>query len=269
MIDFIAEYETHLRRTLRRSESTITEYIRTLRRMDRELPEQLAVALPEELEAWIYREDLSQSTLRQRRAAVVGFFAFATNPKRQVRIDMNPAADLPPVSVPRRYARPAPTAVVYDAIRRGPAPARYWFTLAALAGARCVEIANLVRDDIGEDVTVLHGKGSKSRRVPTHPAVWAMARDLPDGPVAVTGGGRRLTRHQVSRGGNCALRELGHVITMHQLRHWFGTETYEASGHDIRAVQELLGHASVATTQVYVEVSKAAMTRAVAGLPVG
>lgn len=266
MIDLIGEYETHLRRKSRAA-ATIDAYIGTLRRMDRELPNRLVTALPEELEGWIYNERWSKATREQRRAAVVGFFAWVSNPRRRVHLDFNPAVDLPTVTVPRRKARPAPMGVVDDVIGRAPVPVRHWYTIAAYAGARCCEIANLDREDIGEETMLLHGKGDRSRRVPTHPAIWTMAQSLPDGPVAVARGGARMTRRDVSRIGNRVLGKLGHKVTMHQLRHWFGTQTYESSGHDIRAVQELLGHASVATTQVYVDVPKAAMMRAVAGLP--
>jgi site-specific recombinase XerD len=52
-------------------------------------------------------------------------------------------------------------------------------------------------------------------------------------------------------------------VTAHMLRHWFATKTYTASGNDIRAVQELLGHASVATTQIYTMVESDVKRRAV------
>lgn len=267
MTDLIADYERHLKR-LDRAEATIASYIDTLRRMDRELPGPLITALPEELEDWLYNQEWSKATRHQRRAAVVGFFRFASSPKRKVRIDWNPAADLPPIKVPGGRPRPAPTSAV-AALLRAREPFRTWYVLAAFTGARCCEIAALDCEAIGEEDTELHGKGDKTRTVPTHPLVWALAQVLPPGPVAVAAGGWRLTRADVSLRGNREIDRMGHApVTMHRLRSWFGTQAYEASGNDIRAVQELLGHASVATTQIYVAPSRRGMARGVAGLPV-
>jgi site-specific recombinase XerD len=59
---------------------------------------------------------------------------------------------------------------------------------------------------------------------------------------------------------------LGKQFSTHQLRHRFASAVYQASGHDLRLVQELLGHASVATTQIYTAVSSDSMRDAVAGV---
>lgn len=140
--------------------------------------------------------------------------------------------------------------------------------IAAFGGARCVEISNLNREHVTDEEMELLGKGGRTRVVPTHELIWQAVKDLPPGPIAVASDGSRLTRHDVSRLGNRRIGQLGHGITMHQLRHFFGTEAYEACGHDLLVVQELLGHASPATTQIYVQPSRAGMKRAVAGLAI-
>jgi site-specific recombinase XerD len=69
--------------------------------------------------------------------------------------------------------------------------------------------------------------------------------------------------------GRCRAKRLGKLITealpgdwtAHTLRHRFGTVAYQATG-DIRAVQELLGHASPTTTAIYTKVTDGAMRRA-------
>lgn len=265
MTDYIADYVAHLRR-LGRAASTIESYSETLHRLDGHIRAGLIAALPEELEAWLYNSAWSKATQHQRRAAVVGFFAFMCSPKRRLRLDYNPAADLPTIAVPTgRRRRPAPSTVLADLLVRAAEPFRTWIVIAAFGGARCVEISNLDREDVDQEEMELDGKGGKVRRVPTHELIWEAVKDLPAGPIAVACDGSRLTRHDVSRLANKHIGQLGHDITMHQLRHLFGTEAYETS-HDIMAVKDLLGHASVATTQIYVEVSKSAMRRAVAGI---
>ncbi|HEY3435953.1 MAG TPA: hypothetical protein VGK41_09900, partial [Solirubrobacterales bacterium] len=210
-VDLIADYEKHLKR-LDRAESTIESYLETLHRMDRELPHGLLVAVPDELEAWLFDNDWSPATRHLRRAAVCGFFKFASSPKRRVHLDWNPAADLHSVRVPRGRPRPAPEKVVEDIIVRARQPYRDWYVIGAFAGARCIEISNLDREHIGEEETVLHGKGGKVRSVPTHPLLRELAALLPDGPVAAVSG-VRLDRRAVSRRANWYLRQLGHSIT--------------------------------------------------------
>lgn len=264
-VDMIAGFEEHLRE-LDRAESTIEAYIETLRKMDQELPAGLLSATDAELRTWIYRRDWSKSTRHLRRSIARTFFGYATDPTRHPHLDYNPAAHLPPVTVPAGHARPAPTEVLRVVLATAPEPFLGWFWLASHAGARCVEIAAMDRDDIREDLTVLHGKGSRDRLVPTHELVWAWAQKLPPGPVAPGEKGGRLNRRQVSSRGNRQLDVMGFGwVSMHMLRHWFGTEAYDAVG-DLVAVQELLGHASPSTTRVYVAVSRRRMTQAVRGL---
>jgi integrase/recombinase XerD len=142
------------------------------------------------------------------------------------------------------------------------------------AGLRISELVGLDLDDIDLDegtVLVRRGKGSKSRRVPLGRAARAAVGDYlaVSRPTLVARGGarsgaalflnargRRLGRQgcwkvlkAYARG--AGLRE---VVSPHTLRHSFATHMLDA-GADIRVVQELLGHASLATTQVYTLVS--------------
>lgn len=269
MTDMIAGFEEHLRQ-LGRADSTIEAYIPALRTMDDELPAGLLAATDSELRTWIYRAEWSKSTRHLRRAAVCGFFAYATDPSRTPHLDYNPAAHLPKVSVPTGRPRPAPTEVLRTVLSSSPEPYRGWFLLASHAGARCVEIAACDRRDITEDGILLQGKGDKDRTVPTHPLIWAWAQTLPPGPIAAGDARRPLNRKQVSSRGNAQLDRMGFGwVSMHMLRHWFGTEAYDAVG-DLVAVQELLGHASPSTTRIYVAISRRRMTAAVQGIrPVG
>ena len=265
MIDFIADYIEHLH-DLSRAETTRARYEGILRRMDRNLPEGLIAATEPELREWIYVRDRDKATRHQRRAAVVGFFAFACDPHRSPRLDHNPALYLPKVKLPRRYPRPAATEALRDILARAEGQLRTFCLLAAYEGARCIEISNLDRQDITSGETLLHGKGDKTRLVPTHPDVWEAVKDMPAGPVALSLRGKRQSAHRVSNVGSAGLRKLGYPLSLHRLRHWYGTETFDVV-QDLRAVQELLGHASVGTTQLYVQVSKKRMTEAVHGLP--
>jgi integrase/recombinase XerC len=134
------------------------------------------------------------------------------------------------------------------------------------SGLRVAELCGLDAGDLdlrGRTVTVL-GKGSKERRVPMHDRCtwaveqWLTARhvlvgpETPDGAVFLNRRGRRLGPRDVRR---ILDRRSTSPTHPHALRHSFATHLLDG-GADLRVVQELLGHASLQTTQVYTHVSK-------------
>jgi integrase len=127
--------------------------------------------------------------------------------------------------------------------------------LAGWAGLRCCEIAPLRGDDITDRIlTVQRGKGGRPREIPTHARIWAAVADLPGGNLMEATGGR-ADPSWLSRAARWRLRSLG--VTeggLHRWRHTCATRLL-ASGANIREVQELMGHESLASTQIYTDVS--------------
>jgi site-specific recombinase XerD len=135
------------------------------------------------------------------------------------------------------------------------------------SGLRVSELTglDLVDLDLASGIVVVWGKGSKQRRVPMHDAcVDALRAWLDDGRAALVrpaspadaiflnARGNRLGPRDVRR----ILDRRSRVPTHpHALRHSFATHLLDG-GADLRVVQELLGHASLETTQVYTHVSK-------------
>lgn len=141
------------------------------------------------------------------------------------------------------------------------------------AGLRISELVGLDVDDVDLDdgtVLVRAGKGSKSRRVPLGRAGRAAVGDYvavarrelakrsgrAGGAVFLNARGSRLSRQGCWKilKGYARRAHLADRVSPHTLRHSFATHMLDA-GADIRVVQELLGHASLATTQVYTLVS--------------
>lgn len=264
--DMIQAYVHHLH-DLGRADSTVETYVDILARLDRTLPHGLTFACTDELRAAIYTSRRGPAARALCRAAVGGFFGWATR-EDDPRLDYDPARRLPASRVPQRIPRPCTHAELAGILAQARDPYRLWYLLAAGCGLRCVEISRLSRADVTEATVWLLGKGGRERVVPTHPAVWQAVRDLPAGPVARRRDGTRATRHDVRERANRHLGAIGHgTVTMHRLRHWYGTYMYEASGRDLRATQLLMGHTTPSTTQIYVAVSGAVAAGAVRALP--
>lgn len=197
---------------------------------------------------------------RSYRVTLRSFFRWA---KDEGIVRKNPMKGIKSTPAPIGKPRPAPEAAVKSAQtysdRRVPVMVR----LAAYAGLRCCEVCRVHRDDVietssGYRLRVL-GKGRKVRVIPI---TNAMAFEILDAdgwlfPGQIDG---HLSASYVSK---LVSRALPIGWTAHTLRHRFASRAYIGAGKDIRAVQELLGHASVATTQIYTAVEDDVMRQAV------
>jgi integrase/recombinase XerC/integrase/recombinase XerD len=208
-------------------------------------------------------------------AAIRGLYEFLV---RTERVGGNPA-DL--VSSPKREQK-LPKVLSADQARelleKIPAHTplelrdRAMLELAYSCGLRCEEIVNLDQHSMDFDSEQLRvlGKGSKERILPVgEPAQRALERYLERGRRALatdtrepalflSKSGRRLSNSDVTRRLGLWTREaaLAAGVSPHSLRHSFATHLLEG-GADLRTIQELLGHASISTTQVYTRVDAA------------
>jgi site-specific recombinase XerD len=146
--------------------------------------------------------------------------------------------------------------------------------LAYAAGLRAEELVNLdlgSADPDAEEVRV-EGKAGRTRVVPAGEHAWrALERYLARGRPALDAGeskalflsksGRRLSTSDVRRRLTRQLRQAG--VSPHTLRHSFATHLLDG-GADLRAIQELLGHASITTTQTYTRVESGRLKKAYA-----
>ena len=227
---------------------------------------------------------LAPASLRRRAAAIRGFYRFAFG-DGLIAVDVAAHLDLP------RQPRLLPETLTVDEVERlleaagGEPPVdrsptdadgaalrdRALLELLYAAGLRVSEALGLDRGDLaleGGFVRVI-GKGDKERVVPVGDVAltwlgrylaWPRPRWLETGgqgdsdnaPLFVTGRGHRLGRGQAWKTVKNAAGAagLGDRVSPHTLRHSFATHLLEG-GADLRVVQELLGHASIATTQLY------------------
>lgn len=258
--DLIDQYTIYLRQT-GSTERTVTTFTRTLKVLDRELPEGLDRATETELLNWLWRDGLKLSSRANYYSAMNGFFRWAT--KHSNRLDWDPTVRIERPKVPRGLPRVATDQQVRIIITEAAEPYRLWGTLASYAGLRCIEVHRAEREHITQEwVTVHEGKGGVARKVATHPFVWAAVRDLPAGPLA------HISERRISADFllYCQKRLYQRGLSMHRLRGWFATQAYRAT-RDLLALQKSLGHANPATTAGYVAVETTQLRAIADGLP--
>jgi integrase/recombinase XerD len=220
---------------------------------------------------------LAPSSLRRRAAALKGFYRFAYGEgliKRDVAAHLDlpkPSRLLPETLTVAETERLLESAGDETSPQPGGLRDRALLELLYAAGLRISEAIGLDREDLSTDGAFVRviGKGDKERLVPVgdialdwlarwiagpRAALLAIGHVAPDrgGPLFLGDRGHRLARQQgwasVKRA--AARAGLADRVSPHTLRHSFATHLLEG-GADLRVVQELLGHASISTTQLY------------------
>ncbi|MBI9115555.1 tyrosine recombinase XerC [Sanguibacter suaedae] len=281
--EVLADFTTHLSAQRGLSAHTVRAYRSDLEQLltfarERGVDSYADIDL-ELLRGWLAQmaaRQLSRSTVARRGAAVRTFFDWAS---RTGRMTEDPSARL---ASPRMH-RTLPTvlavnsaAALMDAARDiaeagAPGDLRTWACVELLyaTGARVGEIVELdIADvDLDERTVRVIGKGDKERVVPFGvPAARAVERWLADGRPALAGQSRTealLVGQRGQRWGQRQVRDAVHRLSAiagvddvapHDLRHSAATHLLQG-GSDLRTVQEVLGHATLATTQRYTHVS--------------
>ena len=251
--------------------NTLLAYERDLRGASELLGGRLADADAEALrplaEAWMV---LKRATVARKAAALRRFFGFL--------LDEGMRADDPSAALPRPASeRPLPKVLDHQAVaalfaeverRKGEGGAAA-LRMAALmellygSGLRATELVSLPRNAVSPDrpFLILKGKGGRERLVPisdrARAAVAEHAAQVPRDALYLFPSGKahlsRVRLHQLVRALAADAGIPPDRISPHVLRHAFATHLLEG-GADLRAVQMLLGHADIATTQIYTHV---------------
>ncbi|HWO59426.1 MAG TPA: site-specific tyrosine recombinase XerD [Umezawaea sp.] len=257
--------------------NTLESYGRDLRRYTEHLEARGVTDLSAVTEAHVgdflatLRESgLAASSAARTLSAVRGLHKFA---HREGVVAGDPAREVVPPTPPRRLPKALPVDDVLRLLDSHPGDDprslrdRALLELLYSTGARISEVVGLDVDDVdaGERTALLDGKGGKQRLVPVgrpalraletylvraRPGLAAKGRGTP--AVFLNARGGRLSRQTAWQVLKTAAERAGitAVVSPHTLRHSFATHLLEG-GADVRVVQELLGHASVTTTQVY------------------
>lgn len=269
----LQRFDDHLRLERRLSQRTCDAYRRDLKAFVGSLPAQTGLREqgPHDIRRFVaecHRGGLGASAIRRRLAGLRTFYRFLI---REGETRRNPAAG---IAAPRS-GRPLPATLDVDETARlldpsdgnaGPLDIRdrALFELMYSSGLRLAELAALDLERVDGATTRLRidGKGGRARMVPVGRrarqalAEWLRARPTMAGEdcaaLFVSRRGTRLSHRAIQQRlvTLARRRALGRPVHPHMLRHAFATHLLESSG-DLRAVQELLGHANIATTQIY------------------
>jgi integrase/recombinase XerC len=233
------------------SAPTIHHRRHQLVRMARELGGAPADVTGEQLVEWLgKRSDWANETRRDARSAARSFFAWAYKVRR---IPVHIADDLPKIRQTKAFARPAPDNVWRQALEAADRRTTLILRLAGEAGLRRAEIAQVQIGDLTDTIDgaslLVRGKGNKKRVVPISDSLAELIRTgaSATGWLFPSRYGDHITANHVAK---VAQRVLPGAWTLHTLRHRFATRAYRGS-RNLRAVQTLLGHSSIATTERY------------------
>ena len=212
------------------------------------------------LVAWFARHPWAQETRRGYRATLRKFYGWALDVGHVVE---NPALELPVVKPSPPSPRPVPDRLYEAALAQARPRERLMLRLAAEVGLRRGEVATVHSDCLVEDLDgwslVVKGKGGKVRVLPLSTSLAVALLALPEGYAFPGNMDGHLSPRRV---GDLVSDLLPQGWTMHKLRHRFATRAY-AVDRDVFTVQDLLGHASPATTRAYVAIPRDSLRRTV------
>ena len=264
----IDRYLQHLVRERNYSPHTVAAYRRDLRAFNGWLDRsELTTCTPREIRDYISRLHARGYASRSIQRALSSIRAYFDYLRRQGLAQNNPATGLRPPKSRRKLpavldtdqtARLLDFTPVTERDRRDLAMLELFYSsglrLSELVGLNCGEI------DLEEGFVRVTGKGAKVRQVPlgrhANAALRAYLADRPDRSadtaVFQSRPGKRISQRTIQqRVKRLSTQQLGSdVLHPHMLRHSFASHLLESSG-DLRAVQELLGHADISTTQIY------------------
>ncbi len=265
----IGAYLTHLETARRYTANTLDGYRRELHRYAALLETDVLAAQPHHVTAFVsrlHRQGLKPRSIQRALSAVRSFYAhlLAHN-----RVDANPAASVRAPKADRTLPKALDTdqaAALFTTAEADPDP-RTLRDLAMLellygCGLRLSELVGLDVEDVDLSAGIVRvlGKGGKQRQVPLGRLARAATRawlaqhpePLPGEPLFTGTGRRRISPRTVQQRVKKTARErlADDSLHPHMLRHSYATHLLESSG-DLRAIQELLGHSDIATTQVY------------------
>lgn len=198
---------------------------------------------------------LKAKTISAKLSAIRSFVKFLRLGGRRVELRGDEG-----VKIPKSLPKPITHEQILQALQHADPIEKLAITLLYTMGLRISELTHLRVDDMTSGWSRVKGKGSKERDIPMIESLTAMVlayqRDNPSREYLFEAKGEKLSENSLRYTIVKAFAKVGLKVTPHQLRHTYATELLN-NGARIADVSELLGHASMATTQIYTKLGNA------------
>lgn len=192
---------------------------------------------------------LNAKSIASRLSAIRSFVKYLRSEGKIVELHSDES-----VKVPKSLPKPISHEHILHALQYAEPLAALAITLLYTMGLRISELSNLRIADISEGWSRVHGKGDKERDIPMLEDISALVKAYqqtsPSKEYIFEAFGEKLSENSLRYIITKAFAKVGLKVTPHQLRHTYATELLN-NGARIADVSELLGHASMATTQIY------------------
>ncbi len=203
-----------------------------------------------------YRLHIAQNspkTISKKLSAVRSFVSYLNDNGFLVTLSSDDS-----IKVPKTLPKPISHKHIEEALQNGDFEARFIITMIYTLGLRISELANIRLEDISEEWIRIKGKGNKQRDVPileqTHRLIERFLEKKQPKYYLFEKNGEKLSQNSLRYIINKTFAKIGLKVTPHQLRHSFATSLLNG-GAAIADVSELMGHASMATTQIYTKLA--------------
>jgi integrase/recombinase XerC len=198
---------------------------------------------------------LKPKTISAKLSAIRSFVKYLKSEKHNILLRGDES-----IKVPKSLPKPVSHLHIVQVLSTAEPIEKLVITLLYTMGLRISELSHLKRSDVNERWCRVLGKGSKERDIPILPEVHTMMQEyqtiFPTKEYVFEEGGEKLSENSLRYILTKAFAHHGLKVTPHQLRHAYATELLN-HGARISDVSELLGHKSMATTQIYTKLGNA------------
>jgi len=276
MNEYLEQFKEYLTKQKAVSSNTLQSYIRDIQHFfdyikdnRYQSPLQVNVYCVQMFIEELMKQKLSDSTITRRLASIRCFYRFLLQTNK---MKINPAQGIKIEKAPKKLPQILNGAEIelllaqHDITESKGCRDKAILELLYATGIRATELVELNLEDVNLQSGILHCKGKMERTIPIYPTavhalehyitrvlVEILCEDSPK-PLFVNLNGNRLTRQGFWKivKGYAAQAHITKEITPHTLRHSFALHLLE-NGADLKYIQEMMGHADISSTQIYVQ----------------